>query len=330
MTASTDPVSQRPRRGNGWPALFVGVLGFVSCTQYSMVGASRTVIGGVPSSAALAAVGTENSMSLLTQFGLDFQLFTPSPLGRCGAGLSCESGTTCRGCTELIDASRACCRGTANPSRTGPACCDGLAVVHPGAGACSRPSDMSPLLDPVHAKYRGELDSENFLSVSSPGVLELLAAHVLDNGEGEGWPHGPYGNLYWDVFKGDEPVAESRDGAFRRRVQDPRVLRGPHRTHHDVDEWLDDEVLMYQNAGLFRWGTAPGTEQSLVLRVFESDFRSDDGMLGRRNDVLGMQVVHRAATESPCGTWIELHRLTNDHPRKRTDRVTVRLLVRTR
>ena len=76
---------------------------------------------------------------------------------------------------------------------------------------------------------------------------------------------------HWDVFGPFEPLMESRDGATKRRVQESFVLRGPHRTHGTTDEWLDDEALMYSGAGLFRWGSQPGTRDAVVLRVWESD-----------------------------------------------------------
>jgi hypothetical protein len=107
------------------------------------------------------------------------------------------------------------------------------------------------------------------------------------------------------------------------------VLRGPHRTHGTTDEWLDDEVLAYSRAGLYRWGAEAGTEQAIVLRVWESDGH-DDGWFGRRNDVLGMELVERSQTETPCGVWVPFHRYTSTHPRRRTTEPALYLLLRTR
>jgi hypothetical protein len=121
----------------------------------------------------------------------------------------------------------------------------------------------------------------------------------------------------------------SADGARRRRVSSSHVLRGPHRTHGTTDEWLDDEVLAYSSAGLYRWGSEPGTEQSIVLRVWESDGH-EYGWFGRRNDVLGMELVQRSLTETPCGVWVPFHRYTSTHPRRRTTEPALYLLLRTR
>ena len=152
---------------------------------------------------------------------------------------------------------------------------------------------------------------------------------MIDNGEGDEQPHGPHGNLYWDVFGAFEPLMRSPDGADKRRVQSQHVLRGPHRTHGATDEWLDDESMMYSGAGLFRWNAAPGTADAVVLRIWESD-GSEDGFLGRRNDVLGMEYIRRKDTESPCGLWVPFHTYTNDHPRRRSSEIALWLLLRTR
>lgn len=210
----------------------------------------------------------------------------------------------------------------------GPALCGPGSVLRPAHGTCSVFADTTPRIDPLRGFYRAERDRGNWVRVGRADVVELLAAYVVDNGEGDDPPHGPYGNLYWDVFGAFEPLMASRDGAQRRRVAKPRVLRGPHRTHGTNDEWIDDEVLTYANAGLFRWGSAPGTEQAIAIRVWESD-GSEDGRLGRRNDVLGMEHVRRSDTERACGRWVAFHRYSNAHPRRRTRDVALWLLLRT-
>jgi hypothetical protein len=210
----------------------------------------------------------------------------------------------------------------------GPSLCGPGAVLRPARGTCSVFSDLSPRIDPLSGLYRADKDGRNFLGTGRSDVLELLAVYVVENGEGEGRPHGPHGNLYWDVFGPFEPLMVSRDGALQRRLSRGHVLRGPHRTHGTTDEWLDDEVLTYGRAGLFQWGSTPGTEDSLVLRVWESD-GDEDGFLGRRNDVLGMEHVRRSDTQQPCGLWVPFHRYTNAHPRRRTSDPVLWMLVRT-
>jgi hypothetical protein len=207
--------------------------------------------------------------------------------------------------------------------------CAGREVARPITGECVDYDDATPFLDPERGVYRAALDRRNWLEVRD-GTLELLAVHVIDNGEGKGWPHGPQGNLLFDFFRPDEPRLVSRDDADQRRVASPRVLRGPHRTHGNTDEWLDDELVAYRDAGLFRWGSAPGTDDAVVMRIFETDSDSEDGFLGRRNDVLGMSLIDRAATEGPDGTWVTFHHFTNGHPRRAEPGVTIRALVRTR
>lgn len=215
------------------------------------------------------------------------------------------------------------------PDRPAVAQCAGSEVTRPDAGECVAFRDVSPFVDPSDGAYRAGLDRGNWVR-ARPGTLELLAIHVIDNGEGSSWPHGPHGNLFFDFFAADEPTDVSRDGAHRRALGAPRVLRGPHRTHGITDEWLDDELLTYRDAGLFRWGARPGSEDAVVMRIFETDSHAEDGFLGRRNDVMGMARIDRAATERPEGAWVTFRALTNDHPRVLRGDVAIRALVRTR
>jgi hypothetical protein len=66
------------------------------------------------------------------------------------------------------------------------------------------------------------------------------------------------------------------------------------------------------------------------MRIWETDMNAEDGLLGRRNDVLGMTLIDRAATERPEGTWVTFRHFTNDHPRRAGSAVAIRALVRTR
>ena len=67
----------------------------------------------------------------------------------------------------------------------------------------------------------------------------------------------------------------------------------------------------------------------MVLRIRESD-GSDDGGWGRRDDVLGMELISRQRTSNPCGVWVAFHKYTNDHPRRRLNQVALWLKLRTR
>jgi hypothetical protein len=210
----------------------------------------------------------------------------------------------------------------------GPVRCGPDAVLRPARRVCTVFDDPSPHLDPVRGFYRAERDAANWVQPVDSSVLEVMAVYVVDNGEGDDFPHGPHGNLYWDVFGPYERLMSSEDGSAARRLVGAKVLRGPHRTHGDTDEWLDDEALLYRNAGLFRWGTVAGTEEAIVLRVWESD-GSEEGFLGRRNDVLGMEHVRRSDTQEPCGVWTPFHRYSGGHPRRRTTEVALWLQLRT-
>ena len=251
------------------------------------------------------------------------------------------------------------CSGTVNPLDFGPACCAGKAVIRPQQDLCDYAtvgmdrvgnplSNLSPRINDIGI-FDGARDRPNTLPVSS-STLQICAVYLADNGEGDGFPHGPYGNLHWDLFDvaeatracevevatrggshvihGQEPsypLEISCDGASKRRLDSDRILRGPHRTHGDTDEWLDDEVLTYHDFGIFEWGA----RSQVILRVYESDSDRDDGGWGRRNDVLGMEFVDRAATEDPEGIWIPFHDYTNDHPRRRTGEVGMWMLLKT-
>lgn len=212
------------------------------------------------------------------------------------------------------------CSGTSNPFSGGPRCCPRWTVLRPSLQRCQAAWDLSPLRDGFGA-YNGFADRPNFLAVGS-NTLQVCAAYVFDNGEGAFGVHGPEGNLYVDFFAPTEPLGSSPDGADHRRLGPPRQLRGPHRTHDTTDEWNDDELQRYRNAGVFQWGG----RTAIVLRVWESD-GSEDGSWGRRNDVLGMERITRASTLG--GIWVPLHKYTNDHPRRRTTAITGMLLLRT-
>lgn len=180
---------------------------------------------------------------------------------------------------------------------------------------------LSPRRDPA-GFLDGRRDRPNSIAVDGD-VLQVCGAYVSDNGEGDAWPHGPVGHIYIDFFASTEPLAASADGADQRRLgRSSRLLRGPHRTHGDLDEWLDDEFQRYEHFGVFQWSG----RDAVVARIWESD-GSEDGRWGRRNDVLGMELVNRADTLQ--GTWIPLHAYTNHHPRRRTSRITGWLLVKT-
>lgn len=224
------------------------------------------------------------------------------------------------GSSAVWAAPQVACLGTTNPFAVGPRCCPRTTVLRPWQQRCDTFVNLSPLRDNFGA-YIGAADRPNLLPISAD-TLQVCAAYIADNGEGTDWPHGPYGNLYVDIFAGNEPLAVSADGANRRRIGQERQLRGPHRTHGTTDEWNDDEWQRYQGAGIYQWAG----RTDVVLRIWESD-GSEDGSWGRRNDVLGLEQIMRSRTSS--GLWVALHKYTNDHPRRRTATITGWLLVQT-
>jgi hypothetical protein len=212
-----------------------------------------------------------------------------------------------------------------NPVDDTPECCPYGSIVRPLQNLCTNAPDLSPRID-SNGVYLGEGHVSDQVSSN---VLQVCAVHVIDNGEGGGWPHGPHGNLYIDFFKPDEPLDLSPDGADKRRIRNPRLLKGPHNTHGDTDEWLDDEALLYRSYPIFAFDLEGPTTDQVVMRVWESDSLSEDGNFwGRRNDVLGMELIDRAST-AQAAQWIEFHKYTNDHPRARTDEVALRIRLQT-
>jgi hypothetical protein len=246
------------------------------------------------------------------------------------ACISDQSRTQVEGGTFVLHsavagASQASAACVPNPVDDTPPCCSYGSVVRPMQNTCTQARDLSPRID-ASGLYRGENDA-NALPVAS-NVLQICAVHVIDNGEGDNWPHGPHGNLYVDFFRPDEPRQLSPDGADKRRIREPRLLRGPHRTHGETDEWLDDEALLFWKYGIFRYDASGPASERVVMRVWESDSRSEDGSWGRRNDVLGMELIDRASTTQGA-KWVTFYKYTNDHPRARTNQVALRIRVKT-
>jgi hypothetical protein len=203
-------------------------------------------------------------------------------------------------------------------------CCSSGYILRPGHGICESGHKLAPFIDPRTMTYNGEYD-KGFLPIGN-NTLELLAILVIDNGEGEGWPHGPAGNLYYDLFDCSEYLPAPPDKADKRTIDGPRVLHGPDHTHGTTYEWGKDDVLLkYCNAGLFNWGE----RDCVTLRIWESDSKSEDGSSGRRNDVLGLERLNRIETMNPEGVWIPMHKYTNDHPRRRTDKIAIWIKLRT-
>lgn len=224
----------------------------------------------------------------------------------------------------------------------GSACDDGARPIAEAHAAPAMPlfhlaigaDDASDWLDPL---------------AGAPGTatLTVLEAECRDNGEDEACPHGPFGSVYVDFFPASQPhwpEGELVEGHRERCLPRPdapgrchRRLRGPHTEPSPCPlmppargEWLDRESVAYRwlehddvGPGLFAW---PSGATQVVMRIWESD---PGARAGRRHDVLGAELIDRAATEAPGGAWIEFHKYTGDSPRRPTDDVTFRLRLRT-
>lgn len=130
------------------------------------------------------------------------------------------------------------------------------------------------------------------------GTLNLDWVGVIDNGEGDDWPHGPSGNLrhyIWD--KGPIPSepwyadeGEGRGG----------VIKGPSSGKAWgkawSDEWLDGDKKDFKSEGfrLFNWRHE---EDSVLLLIYESD--SDClckwACIPRAEDILFYATISRQA-----------------------------------
>lgn len=170
-------------------------------------------------------------------------------------------------------------------------------------------------------------------------MLALLAADCFDNGEGDECPHGPFGSIHIDFFDDGTPSwpmpgAGRKDGCLRDATGrcSRQKLPGPRSAtvvcpyaKPPSEEWLDGDSRDYGD-GLTLLAWPPG-KTAIVVRLRESD--PGGRWLGRRDDVLGVERIDRAATELPEGTWVDFHRYTNDHPRLPTPDVAFRLHVKT-
>ncbi|HCU25189.1 MAG TPA: hypothetical protein DF383_09235 [Deltaproteobacteria bacterium] len=184
----------------------------------------------------------------------------------------------------------------------------------------------SPSPNLINGIYECGLDAGNW-HLWGTQVLTLLEAKCFDNGEGDEPPHGPFGHIYIDFFEANEDLNSLSDNMDQRRIpmlpRTPRRLRGPWRTHKGLDEWLDQDKVVYRRGGLFEWKS----RDAVVLRVYESD-GSEDGFLGRRNDVLGFERIHKAQTDGKILT-LPCYRFSNSHPRRREPVVAMELKLTT-
>lgn len=171
---------------------------------------------------------------------------------------------------------------------------------------------------------------------------------VWDNGEGDDWPHGPYGNLYYGFLACHllPDIAVLPEDIFAMIAWRP--LRGPHWTGEDDRghkcEWNDNETTRYNQESCLMYEWNPEYDREcVVLMVYESDtceyawnrcHWGDDnsGVTGicdccvqwlivpicvsRSHDIMGTVQIHREDTESMCGQAYDLYAYTEWPPRE--------------
>lgn len=141
--------------------------------------------------------------------------------------------------------------------------------------------------------YDAGNDPDGRIILGGPNTLELIKAIVRDNGEGDDWPHGPYGNIHvlivdentpWPLhsdLKSNGSVERWASGHLIGRFQ----LRGDTWTG-DKYEWSDDRCRTYINVGLYAYRALQNRRK---LRVVA--YESDAGGFGRHHDLLLMGTI---------------------------------------
>jgi hypothetical protein len=113
------------------------------------------------------------------------------------------------------------------------------------------------------------------------GTLEILWAGVIDNGEGDDRPHGPFGSLHVLIYPGTAGCPG--DQKSYRGYLSHTYLPGPSK-----GEWRDGDA-MQMRLPIHDWGS--GYDDILVV-VYESDpYR-----VGRSHDMLFCYRVQHSAT----------------------------------
>ncbi len=98
------------------------------------------------------------------------------------------------------------------------------------------------------------------------GSLVITWAGVIDDGEGNDPPHGPYGSLHVLVYE-----ISVQDPGDQRNYPKPLshvYLNGPTKTPDDKYEWLDGDEKEFPNLEIFRWRKQ---DDEVAILVYESD-----------------------------------------------------------
>lgn len=127
------------------------------------------------------------------------------------------------------------------------------------------------------------------------GSLVLSKMKVYDNGEGDEWPHGPYGSLYaliYDCKEKDCECSKNIKKDYKKIIWYRSRLEGPNKINHSsriFGEWLDGDEKNFDNQEIFKWRSE---NDKILLVVYESD----PGLL-RDHDMLFCEKIQRKDTE---------------------------------
>lgn len=98
------------------------------------------------------------------------------------------------------------------------------------------------------------------------GTLVLTWAGVIDNGEGDEPPHGPYGSLHILVYEAD--AADPEDQQAYAAPLAHVYLSGPTSAGGSKREWLDGDEKDFQDLEVFRWRRP---DDAVAVLIYESD-----------------------------------------------------------
>jgi len=129
------------------------------------------------------------------------------------------------------------------------------------------------------------------------GSLYVKWAGVIDNGEGDDCPHGPWGNLYVAIY----PMNNSSrcPNIYSDPYHSRTVMEGPSsgKCNYVVkkvkasDEWLDGDA-MRMNFPVYNWRH---NNETVIMVIFESDGSSWIAP-NRRHDILFCHEISRRST----------------------------------
>ena len=147
---------------------------------------------------------------------------------------------------------------------------------------------------------KSKIDANRFLEQNNLkqdyGRLTLSWMKVYDNGEGDRWPHGPYGSCYALVYNCDKNTCECPKEKFslfhnlldrdkKKLIWYRSRIDGPHKIK--FGEWLDKDEKKFENQEIFKWRSE---NDKILLVIYESDPH-------RKDDILFCKKIERKETK---------------------------------